>query len=57
MQELQSAYVLAALLVLVSGVLFTTVVRPDEAIRILKNIGSTQKEPDPHPASTQQPST
>jgi MFS family permease len=57
MQGLQSAYVLAALMILVSGVIFTTVVRPDEAIRTLKNIGSTQKEPDLHPASTQQPST
>jgi ACS family hexuronate transporter-like MFS transporter len=40
MQGLHSAYVLAALLLLVSGVLFTTVVRPDEAIRTLKTIGS-----------------
>ncbi len=32
-QGLHNAYLLAALLLLVSGVLFTTVVRPDEAIR------------------------
>jgi hypothetical protein len=44
MQGLQSAYVLAVLLLLVSGVIFTTVVRPDEAIRILKTIGSAQKQ-------------
>jgi MFS transporter, ACS family, hexuronate transporter len=41
MQGLHSAYLLAALLLLVSGVLFTTFVRPDEAIRTLKTIGST----------------
>jgi len=39
-QGLHSAYVLAALLLLVCGVLFTTVVRPDEAIRTLKTLGS-----------------
>ena len=44
MQGLQSAYVLAALLLLVCGVLFTTVVRPDEAIRTLKTIGSSAPE-------------
>jgi hypothetical protein len=40
MQGLQSAYILASLLLLVSGVIFTTVVRPDEAIRTLKTLGS-----------------
>ncbi len=39
-QGLHNAYMLAALLLLVSGVLFTTVVRPDEAIRTLKTMGS-----------------
>ena len=41
MQGLHNAYVLAALLLLVSGVLFTTVVRPDEAIRTLKTMDSS----------------
>ncbi len=39
-QGLHHAYLLAALLLLVSGVLLTIVVRPDEAIRILKTLGS-----------------
>jgi MFS transporter, ACS family, hexuronate transporter len=39
-QGLHHAYMLAALLLLVCGVLFTLVVRPDEAIRTLKTIGS-----------------
>ncbi len=39
-QGLHHAYVLAALLLLVCGVLFTIVVRPDEAIRTLKTLGS-----------------
>jgi ACS family hexuronate transporter-like MFS transporter len=44
MQGLQSAYMLAALLLLVSGVLFTTVVRPDEVIHALKAIGSASEK-------------
>jgi len=39
-QGLHHAYVLAAVLLLVCGVLFTIVVRPDEAIRTLKTLGS-----------------
>ena len=39
-QGLHHAYVLAAVLLLVCGVLFTIVVRPDEAIRTLKALGS-----------------
>jgi MFS family permease len=36
MQGLQQAYMLAALLLLVCGVVFTGVVRPDEAMRVAK---------------------
>ena len=39
-QGLHHTYVLAALLLLVCGVLFTIVVRPDEAIHTLKTLGS-----------------
>jgi MFS family permease len=39
-QGLHNAYLLAALLLLVCGVIFTTFVRPDEAIRALKTLGS-----------------